>query len=76
MIKLLLDYGADGDATSPRGWTPLSYCRAKGKYGAPGEKGIYPEVSTGTLSVQRSNSFHGTTDPRTIIHVKLPARYC
>jgi hypothetical protein len=29
---------------NPKGWTPLSYCRAKGKYGATEEKGIYPEV--------------------------------
>jgi hypothetical protein len=44
MIKLLLDYGAEQDAATPRGWTPLSYARAKGKYGATEEQGIYPEV--------------------------------
>lgn len=44
MIKLLQDYGVDLDATSPKGWTPLSYAKAKGKYGATEEKGIYPEV--------------------------------
>jgi hypothetical protein len=44
LIKLLLDYGADQDAATPRGWTPLSYARAKGKYGPTEEQGIYPEV--------------------------------
>lgn len=44
MIALFVDYGADVDAVSPKGWTPLSYAKAKGKYGAPEEKGIYPEV--------------------------------
>jgi hypothetical protein len=44
MIKLLLDYGVDLDAQTPKGWTPLSYAKAKGKYGATEEKGIYPEV--------------------------------
>jgi hypothetical protein len=39
------EFGADLDAVSPKGWTPLSYCKAKGKYGATEEKGIYPEVS-------------------------------
>ena len=34
---------ADLDAVSPRGWTPLSYARAAGKYGATEERGIYPE---------------------------------
>ena len=29
---------------TPKGWTPLSYAVAKGKYGATEEKGIYPEV--------------------------------
>lgn len=38
------EYVADLDAVSPKGWTPLSYSRAKGKYGATEEKGIYPEV--------------------------------
>lgn len=44
LIKLLVDYGADLDAANPKNWTPLSYCKAKGKYGATEEKGIYPEV--------------------------------
>ena len=44
VIKLLHTYGADLDARTPKDWTPLSYCRAKGKYGATEEKGIYPEV--------------------------------
>ncbi|KXZ47142.1 hypothetical protein GPECTOR_37g147 [Gonium pectorale] len=43
MIRLLLDYGADPDAPTPRGWTALSYAVAKGKYGAVEDKGIYPE---------------------------------
>ena len=37
-------YGADLDAQTPKGWTPLSYAVAKGKYGATEEKGVYPEV--------------------------------
>lgn len=36
-------YGADLDARTPKDWTPLSYARAKGKYGLTHEKGIYPE---------------------------------
>ncbi len=44
MIKLMVEYGADLDATSPKDWTSLSYSKAKGKYGATEEKGIYPEV--------------------------------
>ncbi|KAL6779868.1 hypothetical protein ACKKBG_A14075 [Auxenochlorella protothecoides x Auxenochlorella symbiontica] len=43
ITKLLHDYGADLDAVSPKDWTPLSYAKAKGKYGATEEKGIYPE---------------------------------
>lgn len=38
------EFGADFDAVTPKDWTPLSYARAKGKYGATEEKGIYPEV--------------------------------
>ena len=44
MVKLVVDSGADLDAATPRGWTPLSYARAKGKYGPTEEQGIYPEV--------------------------------
>lgn len=44
VIRLLHDYGVDLDASTPKGWTPLSYSVAKGKYGATEEKGIYPEV--------------------------------
>lgn len=44
IIKLMYEYGADLDARTPKDWTPLSYCKAKGKYGATEEKGIYPEV--------------------------------
>ncbi len=36
-------YGADLDARTPKDWTPLSYAKAKGKYGVTHEKGIYPE---------------------------------
>eukprot|EP00878_Enallax_costatus_P023893 GHUV01025452.1.p1 GENE.GHUV01025452.1~~GHUV01025452.1.p1 ORF type:complete len:134 (+),score=37.09 GHUV01025452.1:1062-1463(+) len=43
IIKLLHRYGADLDAISPKGWTALSYSKAKGKYGPTEEKGIYPE---------------------------------
>ena len=45
LIKLMHTYGVDLDAKSAKDWTPLSYCRAKGKYGATEEKGIYPEVN-------------------------------
>lgn len=38
-------YGADLDCKSPKDWTPLSYSKAKGKYGPTEEQGIYPEVS-------------------------------
>ena len=44
MIKLFVEYGADFDKMTPKGWTALQYARAKGKYGAPEEKGVYPEV--------------------------------
>lgn len=39
-------YGADPDASSPKGWTPLSYAKARGKYGPTEEAGIYPEVGS------------------------------
>lgn len=44
MIKLFVDYDVQLDSISPKGWTALSYAKAKGKYGAVEEKGIYPEV--------------------------------
>ncbi len=44
MIKLLHRYDADLDVCNAKDWTPLSYAKAKGKYGATEEKGIYPEV--------------------------------
>ncbi len=44
LIKLLHKFGCDLDAVSPKGWTALSYSKAKGKYGPTEEKGIYPEV--------------------------------
>lgn len=44
ITKLLIDYGVDLDTRTSKDWTPLSYARAKGKYGATEEKGIYPEV--------------------------------
>eukprot|EP00877_Chromochloris_zofingiensis_P000144 jgi/Chrzof1/1012/Cz01g37030.t1 len=45
MIKLMhkYAYGTDLDGMSPKGWTALSYAKAKGKYGATEEKGRYPE---------------------------------
>lgn len=49
VTKLLIEYGADMDCMTPKGWTPLSYAKAKGKYGATEEKGIYPEVRRGRL---------------------------
>ncbi len=36
-------YGADLNARTAKDWTPLSYAKAKGKYGVTHEKGIYPE---------------------------------
>ena len=45
MIKLLHQYGVDLSRRTPKDWTPLSYAKAKGKYGATEEKGIYPEVT-------------------------------
>lgn len=39
----LPQYGADLNAKTPKNWTPLSYARAKGKYGLCHEKGVYPE---------------------------------
>ena len=67
MIKLLHEYGADLDAVSAKDWTPLSYCKAKGKYGATEEKGIYPEVGggrgrmgvTGLVRVEQSDEARG-----------------
>lgn len=50
MTKLFHQFGADLDARTPKDWTPLSYSKAKGKYGATEEKGIYPEVSCSSLS--------------------------
>ena len=44
MIRLFVEYGADLDKVSPKGWTALQYAKAKGKYGATEEKGVYPEV--------------------------------
>jgi len=44
MIKLLHQYGVELSKRTPKDWTPLSYAKAKGKYGATEEKGIYPEV--------------------------------
>ena len=43
MIQLLVQYGANLNFQSAKGWTPLSYAVAKGKYGPTEEKGIYPE---------------------------------
>ena len=43
LVKLLVEYGVDLDARTPKDWTALSYARAMGKYGLTTEKGIYPE---------------------------------
>lgn len=53
MIKLLHQYGVDLSKTTPKDWTPLSYAKAKGKYGATEEKGIYPEVCATTYDYDR-----------------------
>ena len=42
-------YGVDTDAHTPKDWTPLSYCKAGGKYGALEEHAIYPEVLSADL---------------------------
>ena len=39
------------DAVTAKNWTPLSYAKAKGKYGATEEKGIYPEVCYSQVAV-------------------------
>jgi hypothetical protein len=44
MFMCCCRYGAELDAVSPKGWTPLSYAKAHGKYGPTEEAGIYPEV--------------------------------
>lgn len=41
--KIFVDHGADLNALSPKGWSPLSYAIAKGKYGPTEREGIYPE---------------------------------
>ncbi len=44
IIKLLVDCGADLNRRSAKDWTPLSYARAEGKYGAVEEASIHTEV--------------------------------
>lgn len=39
------------DAVTAKNWTPLSYAKAKGKYGATEEKGIYPEVCYSQIEI-------------------------
>lgn len=43
LIRILHEYGAELDAKTEKGWTPLQYARARGKYGLVDRKGIYPE---------------------------------
>ena len=43
MTKLFVDHGADLNLLTPKGWSPLSYAIAKGKYGPTEKAGIYPE---------------------------------
>lgn len=43
MIQLMVQYGANLEFVNSKGWSPLSYAVAKGKYGATEDKGIYPE---------------------------------
>ena len=45
IIKLMHQYSVNMNARTPKDWTPLSYSKAKGKYGATEEHGIYPEVT-------------------------------
>lgn len=73
MIKLFHEYGADLDYLTKKGWTPLSYAVAKGKYGPTEEKGIYPEVSAWFLQFSDSAGF-----PRHIqgIHNFIRRDYC
>ncbi|GFH27249.1 ANK_REP_REGION domain-containing protein, partial [Haematococcus lacustris] len=67
MIKLFIDFGVDLNARSPKDWTPLSYSRAKGKYGATEQKGIYPEdvlLYYGASEVGSGPEALGTRSPR------------
>ena len=54
IIKLMHQYGVNMDARTRKDWTPLSYSKAKGKYGATEEHGIYPEVSSPALTWRMS----------------------
>ncbi|KIY97950.1 hypothetical protein MNEG_10012 [Monoraphidium neglectum] len=67
MIQLLIRFGVDLDAASPKGWTALSYARAKGKYGPTEEAGIYPEdvlAYYGAIKVGTGPPILGTRSPR------------
>ncbi|KAK9916075.1 hypothetical protein WJX75_008265 [Coccomyxa subellipsoidea] len=67
IIKLMIEYGADLDTRTPKDWTPLSYCKAKGKYGATEEKGIYPEdvlLYYGAAEYGKSPVALGSRSPR------------
>ena len=54
LVKLLVEYGVDLDARTPKDWTALSYARAMGKYGLTTEKGISPR--------RRGSKFYGATE--------------
>ena len=51
LIKVLLQYGADIDATSSKkDWTPLSYAKAMGKYGLTSKRASTPRTSSSTTA--------------------------
>ena len=57
LISAATSAGADLDAVTAKNWTPLSYAKAKGKYGATEEKGIYPEVRCKDMRMAAKVSF-------------------
>jgi len=68
MIKLLHQYGVDLSRRTPKDWTPLSYAKAKGKYGATEEKGIYPEVTHPSVLLTTASRYSRYPNPQ--------RRYC
>jgi ankyrin repeat protein len=43
MVQLFVEHGSDLNTLTCKGWSPLSYAIAKGKYGPTEKAGIYPE---------------------------------
>ncbi|GBF93862.1 hypothetical protein Rsub_06861 [Raphidocelis subcapitata] len=75
MIQLLVRFGANLDAASPKGWTALSYARAKGKYGPTEEAGIYPEdvlAYYGAKAVGDGPAALGVRSPRASFDPEAP----